>query len=59
MAYGRQVISQPVYDDRYNLVKPPVLGSIRYFSFMEGRRYDIPRPMAEHLLVRGIVYDYE
>lgn len=59
MAYGRQVISQPVYDDRSNLVKPAVLGNIRYFSFSEGRRYEIPRPMAEHLVTRGIVYEYE
>lgn len=59
MAYGRQVVSQPVYDAQHNLAVPAVLGNIRYFSFMEGRRYEIPRPMAEHLLARGIVYDYE
>lgn len=59
MAYGRTVLSQPVYDDKGNLAKPAVLGNIRFFSFMEGRRYEIPRPMAEHLSARGIVYDYE
>lgn len=58
MAYGRIVTSQPVYENG-NLVKPAVLGGIRYFSFMEGRRYEIPRAMAEHLFARGIVYDYE
>lgn len=59
MAYGRIVTSQPVYDDKGNLAKPAILGGIRYFSFMEGRRYEIPRAMAEHLFTRGIVYDYE
>lgn len=59
MAYGRQVITKPVYDDRGNVIQPAVLGNIRYFSFTEGRRYEIPRGMAEHLALRGIVYDYE
>lgn len=58
MAYGRTVVSQPVYEHG-SLVKPAILGGIRYFSFMEGRRYEIPRAMAEHLIQRGIVYDYE
>lgn len=59
MSYGRQVITPPVYDDRGNVVTSAVLGNIRYFSFTEGRRYEIPRAMAEHLWARGIVYDYE
>ena len=59
MSYGRTVVAQAVYDDRGGVAKPAVLGGIRYFSFLEGRRYEIPRAMAEHLLARGIVYDYE
>lgn len=58
MAYGRQVVSKPVYDGN-TIVQPAILGNIRYFSFTEGRRYEIPRGMAEHLALRGIVYDYE
>lgn len=59
MAYGRAIVAPAVYDGDGNLVKPAVLGGIRYFSFTEGRRYEIPRSMAEHLFARGIVYDYE
>lgn len=58
MAYGRAVISPPVYDGM-NVITPAVLGGIRYFSFSEGRRYEIPRHMAEYLLTKGAVYDYE
>jgi len=59
MAYGRQITTPAVYDGKGDIVTPAVLGSIRYFSFQEGRRYEIPRHMAEHLATRGIVYDYE
>ena len=59
MSFGRTVIAQPVYDNDGLLRKGAVLGGIRYFSFDEGRRYQIPREMAEHLHLRGIVYDYE
>ena len=59
MSFGRTVIAQPVYDNDGQLRKGAVLGGIRYFSFDEGRRYQIPREMAEHLHLRGIVYDYE
>ena len=59
MAFGRTVVAQPVYDNDGQLRKGAVLGGIRYFSFDEGRRYEIPREMAEHLHLRGIVYDYE
>jgi hypothetical protein len=60
MAYGRSVITPPVYDrETGSIARPAVLGNIRYFTFKEGRRYEIPREMAEHLLARGIVYDYQ
>lgn len=59
MSFGRTVVAQPVYDGEGNLKKGAVLGGIRYYSFDEGRRYEIPREMAEHLHIRGIVYDYE
>lgn len=59
MSFGRTVVAQPVYDSDGQLRKSAVLGGIRYFSFDEGRRYQIPREMAEHLHLRGIVYDYE
>lgn len=59
MTYGRGVVTDVIQDKEGNVLQPAVLGGMRHFSFQEGRRYEIPREMAEHLVQRGIVYDYE
>lgn len=56
MAFGREIIQDAEYDERGNITVPPRLGGIRYFSFAEGRRYKVPRELADHLDERGYVF---
>jgi hypothetical protein len=56
MAFGREVISEPVLDDNGNVVVPARLGGIRYFTFKEGRRYRLPKALADHLDERGFLF---
>jgi|SRR5581483_8174320 len=56
MAFGREVIKEAELDGNGNVLVPAVLGNIRYFDFEEGRRYRVPRPLADHLDERGYVF---
>jgi hypothetical protein len=54
MTFGREIRREAQYDDEGNMTAPPELGGIRYFDFEEGRRYRLPREMAEHLITKGL-----
>lgn len=56
MAYGR-IINQPAeYNENGECTKPADLGGIRYLNFEEGRRYQVPKPLYEHMDERGLVW---
>lgn len=57
MAFGRDIVTPAVTDEATGVMSvPPVLGGIRFFDFKEGRRYRVPRELAEHLDERGYVF---
>jgi hypothetical protein len=56
MAFGREIIQNAEYDGHGNITIPPRLGGIRYFTFKEGRKYRVPRALADHLDERGYVF---
>jgi hypothetical protein len=54
MAYGREIVKEPKFNDLGEMTDFPVLGNVRLFSFSEGRRYRVPREMALHLIDKGL-----
>lgn len=56
MAYGREIIKDPVLNDDGEQIAPAELGGIRFLNFKEGRRYRVPRELAEHMDERGLVW---
>jgi hypothetical protein len=56
MAYGRIVLSEPEYNEYGELSKAAQLGGIRYLNFEEGRRYRVPKALAEHMDERGLLW---
>lgn len=57
MTFGREVVSPGEIDERGAYVKPPVLGSLRSFSFEEGRWYNVDADLADHLAHLGYIYE--
>lgn len=57
MTFGREIISNEVRDKDGNVVQPAVLGSLREFTFEEGRWYTVDADVASHLEFLGYVYD--
>jgi hypothetical protein len=57
MTFGRDVISEGEFDETGLMVKPPVLGGLRSFSFEEGRWYTVDTDVADHLAFLGYIYD--
>jgi hypothetical protein len=57
MTFGKEIITPGEFDERGNMVTPPVLGNLRQYTFEEGRWYDVPADVAEHLAFLGYVYD--
>jgi hypothetical protein len=57
MAYGREIHQDPEYDgETGEMTKAAVLGGIRFLNFAEGRRYNVPTPLAQHLDERGLLW---
>lgn len=56
MAFGREIVKDAVMEDDGTMKIPPILGNIRFLSFKEGRRYRVPRALADHLDERGFVF---
>jgi hypothetical protein len=56
MAFGREVLVDAEYNEHGECTRPAQLGGIRFFDFDEGRRYNVPRAMADHLDERGLVW---
>lgn len=56
MAYGRIVISEPEYNEYGELTVAAQLGGIRYLNFQEGRRYNVPKALADHMDERGLLW---
>lgn len=56
MTFGREVISKGEFSETGEMIKPPVLGSLRTMSFEEGRWYTVDYDVYEHLLFLGYVY---
>lgn len=57
MTFGREVLRQAKYDDNGVEIAPAVLGSLRTYSFEEGRWYTVDIDLADHLTFLGYVYD--
>lgn len=57
MTYGREVISDAVFDEHGNMTRYPVLGGLRTYNFKAGVTYDVPTDVAGHLASLGYTYD--
>lgn len=55
MAYGREIVREPEFNEHGELTKDAELGGIRYFDFDEGRMYRLPREMADYLDAKGFL----
>jgi hypothetical protein len=49
MVFGREVIEDAEFNEKGELLKEPVLGSLQFYNFEEGVSYLVPRAIAEHL----------
>jgi len=56
MTFGVHILREAEYDERGNCTRPADVGGPRFFSFKEGRRYRLPKPLADHLDERGFVF---
>ena len=62
MVFGRKLVREPEYilDDHgkptWEVKRPAELGGLRFYSFKEGRKYRLPRPLADHLDEHGYVF---
>lgn len=62
MVFGRKVIREPEYakddkgNDTWEIIRPAELGGLKFFSFEEGRRYKLPRELADHLDEHGYIF---
>lgn len=56
MAFGREIVRDAEYNEDGECTRPAELGGIRFLSFQEGRRYRVPRALADHLDERGLVW---
>lgn len=56
MTYGREVVSAGRYDERGVMIQAPILGSLKNYTFEEGRWYTVDAELAEHLEFLGYVY---
>lgn len=57
MTFGREIVSDAEYDDNGLMTKAPVVGSLRTFSFEEGRYYIVDKDVADHLRNLGYIYE--
>lgn len=57
MTFGREVIRDAEYDEHGNMARGPVLGSLRTFTFEEGRWYTVDTDVADHLAFLGYIYE--
>jgi hypothetical protein len=58
MTFGREVIKDPVYDERGFCTEPAVLGGLNTYDFEEGVQYKVPWDLGQHLKEKGYVYDF-
>jgi hypothetical protein len=56
MTFGKEIIDAGDVTDPNN-PRMPVLGSLKYYSFEEGREYLVDHDMYEHLVELGYVYE--
>lgn len=57
MTFGREVVSAGELNEYGAYIKAPILGSLRNFSFEEGRWYTVDSDMADHLANLGYIYE--
>ena len=58
MTFGKEVIDPGEFDDTGLCTRPPVLGSLKMYSFEEGREYRMTPEMAGHLRQQGYLYSF-
>lgn len=62
MVFGRKIIRDPEFkkdedgNDTWEMIRPAELGGLRFLNFEEGRRYKLPRELADHLDEHGYVF---
>lgn len=57
MTFGKEILSDAEYDDNGTMIKAPVLGGLKTYSFEEGRWYTVDAELADHLRFLGYVYE--
>jgi sRNA-binding protein len=56
MTFGKEVVHEGTFDENGVMIQPPVLGNLRRYDFEEGRYYDVPADVADHLEFLGYIY---
>lgn len=58
MTYGRDIIDQGEFDPAlHGYTRPPVIGGLKTYSFIEGQLYKVDEGLYQHL--KGLGYLYE
>lgn len=57
MTFGREVLAPAEYDEHGVQKREAVLGSLRSYSFEEGRWYTVDTDLADHLAYLGYIYE--
>jgi hypothetical protein len=57
--FGRVVVDPGQFNDLGEMTRPPVLGSLKTFTFQEGREYWLEPEHAEHLRRLGYLYSFD
>lgn len=58
MTFGKEVISDAVFDEHGVMTQAPVLGRLQRYDFKEGVQYKVPWELGMHLRRLGYVYDF-
>lgn len=57
MTFGREIVDPGEIDEKGFYTRSPVLGSLRQFTFEEGRWYVVDADLADHLAFLGYIYE--
>lgn len=58
MTFGREIVDPGQFDEDGLCTRPPVLGSLKVYSFNEGEEYMATPDMASHLRSLGYLYSF-
>ena len=59
MTFGKEVVDPGEFDETGLCTRLPVLGSLKIYTFAEGKEYRLTPDMAEHLRGLGYLYSFE